>query len=628
MLVGNSTPATSTFDIGRNMGANFSFSTDRLTATEVTTAPTNSNYTTFTTGFHSDTKRFAQFTIGAQSTGCIQGIGAATSAEIEGSYLGHIGANSFGIFRDGTTSLGGSSLGTGITFASGDVIVEVIDPVAKTVQIGKNGGALSAALSIAGLTTQSVSPAVSLCAVNDAVTFNGNPSGSYPGAITWDAPIGPPQFTGLQMSGLSFTAGSTNSVGTATANISSGPNSPTWSIKTSGTDSATGAACNNYGSDFSINGSTGVVTPSSSDPVQSYPGFCLQAAQSGLSNTPYSQAFTLIGQSSGGQPFEPPGCTPGNHSLVRGRPSIQTINGSPVLVADDGCLIVTYGGFASGSGYEGTTYCNPCEYNPNDSLLGLNVHWAQQVRDLGHFNGIGVGQFTINPNEAPSTCPFGFPYGQTLAQSVTTNQALLNIVNQTGMYLIISPAVCSDWNGGSIDLNFMATYWQTMAQNFGANTNVIFQEFSEPEGMSNFSCSLNGQMNDQDYLKVRQYAPNSMFLAWGDFSFGSFTTSCGTWPQLTSYATHINYSNAGSAFSSIHTEGSQVVSAFIQPANSLGQAMWSLEGPESPTNCAFQGTDTNLQGYIQTLMNNNVGWQCDDGWPNSYGAVVPFWPAD
>ncbi|HEX3523336.1 MAG TPA: cellulase family glycosylhydrolase [Stellaceae bacterium] len=326
--------------------------------------------------------------------------------------------------------------------------------------------------------------------------------------------------------------------------------------------------------------------------------------------------------------FEPTGCQPGNHGLVRGRPSIKTINGAPVLVADDGCLIVAYGGFASGSGYEGTTYVNPSEYSPFDALFGLNVHWAQQVRDLGHFNGIGVGQFTVNPAEAASTCPFSFPFAQTLAQSVTTNQALLSIVNQTGMYLIISPAICSDWHGGSLDLGFMTTYWQTMAQNFGSNTNVIFQEFSEPEGMSNFSCSLNGQMNDQDYQTVRQYAPNTMFLAWGDFSFGSLSTSCGSWPQLTANATHINYSNAASAFSSIHTEDPGVVGAFIQPGAAIGQAMWSLEGPESPTNCAFQGSDANLSSYIQTLMSNNTGWQCDDGWPDPYGPVVPFWPAD
>jgi hypothetical protein len=174
----------------------------------------------------------------------------------------------------------------------------------------------------------------------------------------------------------------------------------------------------------------------------------------------------------------------------------------------------------------------------------------------------------------------------------------------------------------------MTTYWQTMAQNFGSNTNVIFQEFSEPEGMSNFSCSLNGQMNDQDYQTVRQYAPNTMFLAWGDFSFGSLSTSCGSWPQLTANATHINYSNAASAFSSIHTEDPGVVGAFIQPGAAIGQAMWSLEGPESPTNCAFQGSDANLSSYIQTLMSNNTGWQCDDGWPDPYGPVVPFWPAD
>lgn len=120
-------------------------------------------------------------------------------------------------------------------------------------------------------------------------------------------PIPPPTFTGLAMSGLTFTSGSTSAVGTASASVSSGPTAPTWSIKTSGTDTASGAICNNYGSDFAINSSTGVVTPSAGAPVQSYPGTCIQATQSGLVNSPYSQAFTLVGSSggSGGCPAPP-----------------------------------------------------------------------------------------------------------------------------------------------------------------------------------------------------------------------------------------------------------------------------------------------------------------------------------
>jgi hypothetical protein len=180
----------SQFDVARNTGTNFSFSADHLTATALTNAPTNSDFSAFVTRQQSDVKRFFRFTVGTKSSGCGQGVGVATGTEINGAYLGHGGANSVGIFADGSTSLNNGSIGsTGITFASGDVIDLIVDPNAKTIQEVKNGGAASVALNIAALSTQNVSPAVSLCAINDSVVYNGNPNGvSYPGATAWDTP--------------------------------------------------------------------------------------------------------------------------------------------------------------------------------------------------------------------------------------------------------------------------------------------------------------------------------------------------------------------------------------------------------------------------------------------------------
>src|SRR5277367_4103017 len=74
--------------------------------------------------------------------------------------------------------------------------------------------------------------------------------------------------------------------------------------------------------------------------------------------------------------FEPAGCRPGNHGLVRARPSIQTINGAPVLVTDSGCLLVSYSAFASGgAGYEGATYVSNPGFSPFDALFGVNQTW-------------------------------------------------------------------------------------------------------------------------------------------------------------------------------------------------------------------------------------------------------------
>jgi hypothetical protein len=297
-LVGQAAGVGSVFDTTRNTSNHFTFSNNSATATEVDTAPANSNYSAFTTGFHSDVKRFYRFTINANLT-CggtgLQEVGAASSTEINGNYLGHTGGNSFGVTTTGTVVLNNGVPGnTGVSFGQGDVVDLAIDPVAKTVQESKNGGPLGTPVDISGLVTQNVSPAYAPCAANDMATFAGTvPGFGYNGVIAWDSTSTGPQFTSIAMSNKTFISGGTAPVGTASATVSSGTNAPTWTIKTSGTDSL-GNTCNNYGADFTINSSTGVVTPAVGAPVQSYPGFCPQAAQSGL--TTYSQATTLTGQ--------------------------------------------------------------------------------------------------------------------------------------------------------------------------------------------------------------------------------------------------------------------------------------------------------------------------------------------
>ena len=127
------------------------------------------------------------------------------------------------------------------------------------------------------------------------VATGGRMLSGAPTIIVGTNPQPPNQFTGINMSNLTFTAGSTTAVGTASATVNAGPNSPSWSIKNFGVDSFTGATCLNYGTDFTINSSTGVVTPNAGDAAGSYNGTCVQATQAGLANSPYSHAFTLVG---------------------------------------------------------------------------------------------------------------------------------------------------------------------------------------------------------------------------------------------------------------------------------------------------------------------------------------------
>src|SRR5262249_19839577 len=95
-------------------------------------------------------------------------------------------------------------------------------------------------------------------------------------------------------SNCAFTAGTAGTIGTAGATLSNGSFTGTWSLQTSGMDHA-GTTCNNYGSDFSINTSTGGLANNSSAAAQSYPGVCVVATQSGLTNSPYVQALTITG---------------------------------------------------------------------------------------------------------------------------------------------------------------------------------------------------------------------------------------------------------------------------------------------------------------------------------------------
>lgn len=105
-----------------------------------------------------------------------------------------------------------------------------------------------------------------------------------------------PTIISISLSNSTFVAGTAGTVGTISVTLSSGPFTGALSLQTTGTDHA-GTTCNNYGSDFAISGSSlnNTTTPTTG----SYPGVCVVAMQGTATNSPYVQAFTLTGGTTG-----------------------------------------------------------------------------------------------------------------------------------------------------------------------------------------------------------------------------------------------------------------------------------------------------------------------------------------
>jgi hypothetical protein len=344
-------------------------------------------------------------------------------------------------------------------------------------------------------------------------------------------------------------------------------------------------------------------------------------------DAPSTQASTV---------YQPPGCQPGNHGAIRGRPRIASINGTPTLVADDGCLIVAYDGFATGQGYgPGGVFQNTTSYSYTGAAQGtngVNLQWMQEVAAAG-FNAVATPE-SIQA-DGQTDCHYGYPYSQTLSQFIPTMQTYVSLANQTGLYVIVQPTQCNQWetgNGGPagpFNQSLNDAVWTSMAQNFGGNTNVFFVEGGEPEGFSNWSCSMEAGMSDRDYQTIRNNGgANTMFGAFSDFRFGlGVESNCGPYSNLTSQAPHINWNNAFISFSLLNADVPGSWAGEVAETAANGQAMWSYEGSEDPSDCGF-GSHANAVTLKQALMAANTGWQCDDGWPNPYGPVSIFWTPD
>jgi hypothetical protein len=113
------------------------------------------------------------------------GVGLAPTTDAIATYPGQSG-NAVGLFSDGSALVNSTSIGSsGVTWTTGDVIDVSVDLSNKTIQLSKNGGALSTALSISAMSGFNVSPACDVRSVSDACSFNGTPPTVFSGTSPW-----------------------------------------------------------------------------------------------------------------------------------------------------------------------------------------------------------------------------------------------------------------------------------------------------------------------------------------------------------------------------------------------------------------------------------------------------------
>lgn len=133
-----------------------------------------------------------------------------------------------------------------------------------------------------------------LALIVGSILSGAQPAGAFNSGQTLSGGAAPLTITGISLSGNTFTTGTAGTVGTATANMTSGSFTGTWSLRTSGVDHA-GATCNNYGTNFAIVSGTGVLTNTTGAAAGANAGLCVVATQAGVVGSPFVQAETITG---------------------------------------------------------------------------------------------------------------------------------------------------------------------------------------------------------------------------------------------------------------------------------------------------------------------------------------------
>jgi hypothetical protein len=176
----------STFDTTRNGTGAVTFSntpTAPLTATLTGSGPFD--VSTFTTLFHSSGKRNFRLTPGASGSYYV-GLASSTMVSASNTTVGFT-ADSIGIHdSDGSVAINGVVVGNVNPYAAGQTVDIIVDFGAKTIQNSVAGGAQSSAVSIASISTFSLSPAGTLHVNGNGLTFSGSPPVSFAGSTGWD----------------------------------------------------------------------------------------------------------------------------------------------------------------------------------------------------------------------------------------------------------------------------------------------------------------------------------------------------------------------------------------------------------------------------------------------------------
>lgn len=244
-----------------------------------------------------------------------------------------------------------------------------------------------------------------------------------------------PVFLSISMSNTSFTTGSSGAVGHATATLSNGLLSPTWSIKTSGVDN-TGATCNNYGSNLTIDAS-GTVSNSASAAAGSYPGTCIQVTQGNVANSPFVQAFTITG-------FAPGTFTSITMSNTSFSAGVAGVVGNAAATVSSGTLSPTWSIQTSGVDHSSTT-CN--NYGTNFTINGSGVVSNSTGATNASYPGVCIQVAQAGVNNSPYSQAFTLT--SNAATGISLNPATANLVDTTTQGTVLSTATVTVSGGGS-----------------------------------------------------------------------------------------------------------------------------------------------------------------------------------
>lgn len=191
-VTGTLTPASppggaASFDAARVTASNYTFSTDKLTATVASGKPAG-HYTAFTAPLKSSGKNTFAMTPNYSTTSngdTAVGLASIASSSAVGNWLG-AAVDSVGIYPSGQVWVGGKSVGLAITYKKGDKVGVQVDLTGKTIAVSVNGGAWSNPVSIAAMSTFSLSPAVTLYGAGDSAVFSGSGGGTCSGCVSWN----------------------------------------------------------------------------------------------------------------------------------------------------------------------------------------------------------------------------------------------------------------------------------------------------------------------------------------------------------------------------------------------------------------------------------------------------------